>query len=156
MINVLPKYRCDSIKSLLHKYNTSFLNELRFSSLKAYFRIERNSKCNIKAAYLLVKYDGKYVNILSKIRSIVKNDSKQQFCTKTPSLFKAPFRFTSKLHAKLLYFPLKYDSYYANIFIKIQARLYQKSIRANLEKMPGTHRKVFLVYKHAHKKLKFT
>ena len=41
-------------------------------------------------------------------------------------------------------------------FIKIQARLYQKSIRASLEKMAGAHKIFFLGYKDAHQKLKFT
>ena len=62
---------------------------------------------------------------------------------------------TSKLHAKLLSFPLKYDSNSVNIFIKIQLRLYQKSIRASLEKMAGAHRSFFLGYKDALQKLRF-
>ena len=56
----------------------------------------------------------------------------------------------------MLSFPLKYDSYYVNIFIKIQVRVYQKSIRASLKKVAGAHRSVFLGYKDAHQKLRFT
>ena len=56
----------------------------------------------------------------------------------------------------MLSFPLKCDSYLVNIFIKIQVRLYQKSIRAGLEKMAGAHRSLFLGYKGAHQKLRFT
>ena len=40
-----------------------------------------------------------------------------------------------------------------NIFIKIQVRLYKKSIRTSLEKMAGTHRSFFLGYKDAQQKL---
>ena len=55
----------------------------------------------------------------------------------------------------MLSFPLKYDSYYVNTFIKIQVRLYQKSIRASLEKMAGAHRSFFLGCKNADQKLRF-
>ena len=113
--------------------------------LRSILYLREDSKCNIKAAYLFIKFDAKYVNIVSKIPNIVKSDSRHQFCTKTPSLFLRhllDLQKTSKLHAKS--FPLKYDSYYANIFIKIQVRLYQKPIRASLEKMTGAHRSFFL------------
>ena len=63
---------------------------------------------------------------------------------------------TSKLHAKLLSLPLKYDSFYVNIFNKIQVRIYQKSIRASLEKTKGAQRRFFLGYKDAHQKLRCT
>ena len=56
----------------------------------------------------------------------------------------------------MLSLPLKYGSYYVNIFLEIQVRLYQKSIRASLEKMAGAHRSFFLGYKDAHQKLRFT
>ena len=62
---------------------------------------------------------------------------------------------TSELYAKLLSFPLKYDSYYVNTFIKTQVRLYQKSIWSSLKKMAGAHRSFFLGYKDAHQKLRF-
>ena len=65
------------------------------------------------------------------------------------------YKETSKLYAKLLFFPLKYDSYYVNIFIKIQVRLYQRSIRSSLEKKAGPHRSFFLGYKDAHQKRRF-
>ena len=42
-----------------------------------------------------------------------------------------------------------------NIFIKIQVRLYQRSIRSSLEKMAGAHRSFFLGYKDTHQKLRF-
>ena len=95
---------------------------------------------------------------ISKIPNIGKSDSRHQFCTKTPSLFLRhllDLQKTFKLHAKLLSFPLKYDSNSVNIFIKIQLRLYQKSIRASLEKMAGAHRSFFLGYKDALQKLRF-
>ena len=41
-------------------------------------------------------------------------------------------------------------------FIKIQVRLYQKLIRASLEKMVAAQRTFFLGYKDAHQKLRFT
>ena len=56
----------------------------------------------------------------------------------------------------MLSFPLKYDSYYVNIFIKIQVSLYQKSVRASLEMMARAHRSFFLDYKDAQQKLRFT
>ena len=45
--------------------------------------------------------------------------------------------------------------YCVNIFVKIQAKVYQKSIRTSLEKMAGAHR-FFLGYKDAHQKLMLT
>ena len=43
-----------------------------------------------------------------------------------------------------------------NIFIKIQVRLYKKSIRTSLEKMAGAHSSFFLGYKDAQQKLRLT
>ena len=75
----------------------------------------------------------------------------------TLTYFKAPFRFTKKLpNYTPNRFPLKHDSYYVNIFSKIQVRLYQKSIRVNLEKTAGAHRSFFLGYNDTHQKLRFT
>ena len=47
------------------------------------------------------------------------------------------------LQAKSLSVPLKYNSYYVNIFIKIQVRLCQKFITVTLEKMGGAHESFF-------------
>ena len=52
--------------------------------LRPILHLRENSKCNIKAAYLSIKYDGKYINNTSKIPNIGKSDSRHQFCTKTP------------------------------------------------------------------------
>ena len=46
-------------------------------------------------------------------------------------------------------------SYCVNIFIRIQASAYQKSIRTSLKKMAGAHR-FFLGYKDTHQKLMLT
>ena len=82
--------------------------------LRPVLHLRENSKCNMKAASLSIKYDLKYVNIVSKIPNIVKSDPRYQFCTKTSSLFLRhllDLQKTSKLHAKSLSFSLKYDSY---------------------------------------------
>ena len=62
-------------------------------------------------------------NIVSKIPNMAKSDSRHQFCTKDTLTFLRhllDLQKTSKLHVKSLSCPLKYDSYYVNIFIKIK------------------------------------
>lgn len=63
----LPKLLCSSKICYCNTRNYFCMNSLLLN-LKATLHLRKNSKCNLKGAYLSIKYDHSYVNIVSKFR----------------------------------------------------------------------------------------
>ena len=127
------------INSLLQWFQTLVLQKDTLTFLRPILYSQKNPKLYVKLISFCLKYDSYYVNIFIKIQVTVawKDQTDQQFITMISDIssarrhshfFKTHFIFTKnpKLYVKLISFSLKYDSYYVNIFIKIQVTVTSK------------------------------